>query len=99
MPAPNVTLHTRQITDGEALLLRRNRLRLTVEKGPDRKLRRELDGDRIVIGTHETCDLALTDRTVSRQHCEIALVPEGYAIRDLDSTNGTFGSASNIALT
>jgi two-component system, NtrC family, response regulator GlrR len=90
VPAPNVTLHTRQITDGEALLLRRNRLRLTVEKGPDRKLRRELDGDRIVIGTHESCDLALTDRTVSRQHCEIALVPEGYAIRDLDSTNGTF---------
>ncbi|HWN71778.1 MAG TPA: sigma 54-interacting transcriptional regulator [Haliangium sp.] len=90
MPAPNVTLHTRQITDGEALLLRRHRLRLTVEKGPDRKLRRDLDGDRIVIGTHESCDLALTDRTVSRQHCEIALVPEGYAIRDLDSTNGTF---------
>jgi DNA-binding NtrC family response regulator len=90
VPAPNVTLHTRQITDGEALLLRRNRLRLTVEKGPDRKLRRELDGDRIVIGTHESCELALTDRTVSRQHCEIALVPEGYAIRDLDSTNGTF---------
>jgi two-component system response regulator GlrR len=90
VPAPNVTLHTRQITDGEALLLRRHRLRLTVEKGPDRKLRRELDGDRIVIGTHDTCDLPLTDRTVSRQHCEIALVPEGYAIRDLDSTNGTF---------
>jgi two-component system response regulator GlrR len=90
VPVPSVTLHTRQITDGEALLLRRHRLRLTVEKGPDRKLRRELDGDRIVIGTHETCDLALTDRTVSRQHCEIALVPEGYAIRDLDSTNGTF---------
>jgi DNA-binding NtrC family response regulator len=88
--SPNVTLHTRQITDGESLLLRRRRLRLTVEKGPDRKLRRELDSDRVVIGTHATCDLVLTDRTVSRQHCEIVLVSEGYAIRDLASTNGTF---------
>ncbi|WP_428262034.1 sigma 54-interacting transcriptional regulator [Haliangium sp.] len=87
---PQHTLHTRQITDGEALLLRRRRLRLSVEKGPDRKLRRELDGDRLLIGTHERCDLVLTDPTVSRQHCEIALVPEGYAVRDLDSTNGTF---------
>ena len=85
------TLHTRQITRGDALLaLRRRRLRLSVERGPDRKLRRELDGDRLVLGTHESCDLALSDPTVSRQHCEIALVDQGYAIRDLDSTNGTF---------
>jgi DNA-binding NtrC family response regulator len=40
------------------------------------------------VGTHEQCDLVLTDPTVSRQHFEIELVPQGYAIRDLDSLNG-----------
>jgi DNA-binding NtrC family response regulator len=34
--------------------------------------------------------MKLSDATVSRQHCEIALVSQGYAVRDLESTNGTF---------
>jgi two-component system, NtrC family, response regulator GlrR len=45
--------------------------------------------DRAVIGTHESCELVLGDRTVSRFHCEIT-VREGRArIRDLGSKNGT----------
>jgi transcriptional regulator with PAS, ATPase and Fis domain len=31
----------------------------------------------------------LNDSTISRRHCEIQLVPDGYSIRDLKSTNGT----------
>ncbi|GAB4541379.1 MAG: hypothetical protein Tsb0020_54270 [Haliangiales bacterium] len=89
-PKPPHTLHTRQIDAGDALLLRRRRLRLRVDKGPDRKRQLEFDSDRIVIGTHPSADFPLTDATVSRQHCEIELVPEGYAVRDLDSTNGCF---------
>ena len=90
-------LHTQQIGSGEGITaLRRRRLRLDVVKGPDKKLRKELEGDRIVVGTHESCDLALNDPTVSRQHFEIELVPGGYAIRDLDSLNGTFIDAMRI---
>jgi transcriptional regulator with GAF, ATPase, and Fis domain len=83
--------HTKQLRDerGEPGL-RRHPLRLTVLSGPDRKLAREFTGDRIVVGTHESCDLVLTDPTVSRQHLEISLVPRGYALHDLDSRNGTF---------
>ena len=45
--------------------------------------------DRAVIGTHESCDVALADRTVSRFHCEI-VVRDGRAhLRDLGSKNGT----------
>ena len=45
--------------------------------------------DRAVLGTHESCDVVLGDRTVSRFHCEIT-VREGRArVRDLDSKNGT----------
>ncbi len=87
----SATLHTQQILDGDDIVaLRRNQLRVEVVKGPDKKLRVDTSGDSVVIGTHAQCDVVLTDFTVSRQHCEVALVPEGYAVRDLDSTNGTF---------
>ena len=91
-PAPDdEPLHTVQVVRGDALVaLRRRRLRIEVLKGADKKLRKDFDLDRISIGTHERCDLCLSEATVSRQHCEIALVAGGYAIRDLESTNGTF---------
>ncbi len=83
--------HTIQIHSGQELTaLRRQRLRVEVVRGPDRKRQGDFDGDRIVVGTHEGCDLVLEDPTVSRHHVEIALVPEGYRIRDLDSKNGTY---------
>jgi two-component system response regulator GlrR len=83
--------HTLQVQRDDAVVaLRRKKLRLEVAKGADRKLRKELDLDRIVIGTHERCDFAVADPTVSRQHCEIVLVEGGYLVRDLESTNGTF---------
>ena len=84
----NATLHTQQIRSGEALTLRRNTLELDVVRGPDKKAKGSFVGDRIVVGTHPSCDLVLTDPTVSRQHFEIELEPDGYRIRDLDSLNG-----------
>ncbi|HMR24593.1 MAG TPA: sigma 54-interacting transcriptional regulator [Oligoflexia bacterium] len=50
----------------------------------------EIDKGRILIGGAETCDLQIKDDTVSRQHAEIIKMKEGYLIRDLDSTNGTY---------
>ncbi len=82
--------HTQQLRDERGgLSLRRHPLRLTVLVGPDKKLTREFTGDRIVVGTHDSCDLVLTDPTVSRQHLEISLVAHGYALHDLGSRNGT----------
>lgn len=88
---PKESPHTLQISDGpEVRALRRRPLRLTVVQGPDRGSSRTLADDHIVIGTHESCNLVLTDSTVSRQHLAIDLVPTGYRLRDLDSLNGTF---------
>jgi DNA-binding NtrC family response regulator len=85
------TTHTQLLVDGDRVTgIRRRVLRVDVVGGPDRKLRRELSNDRVVIGTHPTSDVVLTDPTVSRQHCEIALHDAGWIIRDLDSTNGTW---------
>lgn len=82
------SIHTQQLRSAQGITLRRKMLRLDVTRGPDKKLRRELEGDRIVVGTHDSCDLVLTDPTISRQHFEIALVADGYRIRDLSSLNG-----------
>ncbi len=45
--------------------------------------------DVFTIGSGEHNDLILNDSTISRSHCEIRVVPEGYIIRDMGSTNGT----------
>lgn len=41
------------------------------------------------IGSDPNNDLVLEDTTVSRRHSEIQMLPEGFQIRDLGSTNGT----------
>jgi DNA-binding NtrC family response regulator len=82
--------HTQQLRDARGVVgLRRRPLRVTVVAGPDRKLTREFTGERLVVGTHERCDLVLSDPTVSRQHLEITLAPDGWVLTDLDSRNGT----------
>ena len=43
----------------------------------------------MTVGTHESADFVLTDRTVSRFHCEIAISEMRAIIKDLGSQNGT----------
>jgi len=51
----------------------------------------------VVIGRDESCGLALSDDAVSRQHIEVRLAgPSRVAIRDLDSTNGTFVRGARV---
>jgi hypothetical protein len=44
---------------------------------------------KIVLGRDPLCDLALRAGGVSRQHAEIERAAAGFALRDLDSRNGT----------
>ncbi|MBN2358500.1 MAG: sigma 54-dependent Fis family transcriptional regulator [Deltaproteobacteria bacterium] len=44
----------------------------------------------IVIGSSRDCDLALRDPAVSHRQFELRATPDGYLLRDLGSTNGTF---------
>lgn len=55
-----------------------------------------LDRDLIVIGRYHRCDVRLDSHRVSRHHC--CLSPEGdeVAVRDLDSTNGTYLNGRRI---
>jgi hypothetical protein len=62
---------------------------VAVIEGPDRGIRKQIRGARMVIGRGEACDLRLTDASVSRRHLEVVVGAGGLVVRDLGSNNGT----------
>lgn len=48
-----------------------------------------LRGDQVVVGRLAECQIHLPDANVSRRHAAFIRVDDGWAIDDLDSTNGT----------
>ena len=89
--AAEQTVHTQVVRDGDKpVAIRRKYLRVTVKAGPDKGKSWDSANERILVGTHSSCDVPLTDPTISRQHFEIVLVQRGYLVRDLESTNGVF---------
>ncbi|NUP09209.1 MAG: sigma 54-interacting transcriptional regulator [Polyangiaceae bacterium] len=63
---------------------------LVVLTGPDAGKRVRVAGGSARIGTNRGNELCLTDRAVSRIHCEIAVRRGAVTLRDAGSTNGTF---------
>ncbi len=66
------------------------RARLYVAKGPDKGAEVSLEGQTVLVGSDESCQLRLTDPAVSRRHFELSGGPGGYRLCDLRSTNGIF---------
>jgi DNA-binding NtrC family response regulator len=77
-----------QIIEGDDPRLEVDAAELKIVGGPDRGLTVALGSDSLLIGTHPSCDIVLTDTTVSARHAEISLTAHGYFVRDLGSTNG-----------
>jgi len=71
----------------EAFQVRKLWVRAT--SGPDGGKRFGAMADRLVIGTHESADVRLSDPSVSRFHCEITVEGKRVVLRDLGSRNGT----------
>lgn len=65
------------------------RVRIVVVDGPDMGRATRLGEGAITVGSDARCDLTLTDPRVSRRHLEIEPTPDGFAVRDLGSKNGT----------
>jgi len=63
--------------------------KLLVVSGPLKGKEFVVSSDNFTLGSGRNSDLMLDDSTISRRHCEIQLVPDGYNICDLKSTNGT----------
>lgn len=49
-----------------------------------------LNKEQVIIGRDINCDIMLKDDSISRRHAEVVRTAEGWMIRDLDSSNGTF---------
>jgi len=55
-----------------------------------------LDHETVTIGREPSADVFLDDVTVSRNHAVITTGPEGTALRDLGSLNGTYVNRRRI---
>ncbi len=72
-----------------------HRLSIAVARGHDAGKLVECEAGHVAsVGTAADNDVVLADDAVSRYHLELAVVPDGIAVRDLGSTNGTF--AGNV---
>jgi transcriptional regulator with PAS, ATPase and Fis domain len=63
---------------------------LVVVEGPSRGERVRIHGATATIGSGELSTLRIQDRSVSRVHAEITVREGSIALRDLESTNGTY---------
>ena len=70
-------------------------LKVVVVAGPEEGREVPLD-TAVAIGSDETCDLVLTDRSVSRRHVTLTVERGGVVVRDLGSRNGTFLASAKI---
>ncbi len=69
---------------------------LVVQRGPGAGSRFLLDTDVVTAGRHPDSDIFLDDVTVSRRHAEFRRGPEGFAVRDVGSLNGTYVNRDRI---
>ncbi|GAB4522284.1 MAG: hypothetical protein Tsb0020_40690 [Haliangiales bacterium] len=68
-----------------------------VIKGPDRGQSVSLEeGKAVFFGSAPTCEMVLTDKTVSRRHMSAELVGDEVVVHDNASTNGTFIQGSRF---
>ncbi|MDB4941655.1 MAG: Response regulator of zinc sigma-54-dependent two-component system [Labilithrix sp.] len=67
------------------------RLQVMVERvgGEDASVTHVFDGEVCRIGSHESNDLVLADKTISRFHCRIAREGNTWRLTDAGSRNGT----------
>jgi len=66
------------------------RLRVSVTRGPNQGLERDIDNAEFRIGTASDGDLVLTDDSVSKYHCLVRASPAGIWLIDQESKNGSY---------
>jgi two-component system response regulator GlrR len=66
------------------------KFRVVTLDGDQRGASATSDAAELTIGTAQGNHLVLGDPTISRHHCAIRVMPRGFQLRDLGSTNGTW---------
>src|SRR5437773_538016 len=49
------------------------------------------------VGRSEDADIVLADSSISRNHAEVESTDQGWIVRDLGSTNGTFVNGGRVS--
>jgi transcriptional regulator with PAS, ATPase and Fis domain len=88
MPRESPTLTIARRSGVESVELPGARVVLTHEDGSEEVAPLGLEA--VWVGTSAECRLVAKDPNVSRMHCRLALSPDGVAIRDPGSKNGTW---------
>jgi DNA-binding NtrC family response regulator len=73
-----------------ALVIRARTVDAAAEPIPITPRELRLGSGRCVVGAGSGSDMIVEDKAVSRRHLELEVVPEGVAVRDLGSRNGTY---------
>lgn len=55
-----------------------------------------LSGNRMVMGRLKSCEIHLADVNASREHAALEREADGWAVQDLESTNGTFVNGKRV---
>ena len=82
-PSDDTQVHLGDLPAGSASLV--------VRSGSQAGSTFALRGDRVRLGRHPDCEIALDDITVSRRHAEVVRGDDGFfVLRDVGSLNGTY---------
>jgi DNA-binding NtrC family response regulator len=95
--APRPIEHTQTMTTGFSDSEPARRLVVRVVDGPDRGRFAAIGDGTLLVGASESADLPLKDPGVSRRHLEVALVPGGVRVVDLQSKNGTLLQGARLS--
>ena len=52
--------------------------------------------EEVLIGRDDGCDIQISSRAISREHCVIERTDTGLVLKDLDSSSGTFVDGKKI---
>ena len=52
--------------------------------------------EEVLIGRDDGCDIQISSRAISREHCVIERSESGLVLKDLDSSSGTFVEGEKI---
>jgi len=96
MASPRDTNVTSVLEEQPAFTRQRPGGTFLVIKGPDRGEQVALSNKPLTFGSAPSCDLVLTDKTVSRRHAMALLEGNEVMVRDLGSTNGSFIQGSRF---
>jgi len=90
---------TRPITRSDvssAMFLAKHQASLVVVEGAAAGSEHVLSSDSYVIGRGDGADLSFADEAMSGSHAAIELGADGFKVRDMGSTNGTFVNGSQV---